>query len=70
MRAVGRASWTSPKSASGTPRSCTNYSPPRYSHHRLVLASPIPQELRQRFLLTGTLRLFTTVRSRRSSGLV
>ncbi|WP_370413656.1 STAS domain-containing protein [Streptomyces fradiae] len=38
-------------------------------HHRLVLAGPIPDQLRELFLLTGTLRLFHTVRSRRSIGL-
>ncbi|MEU1890804.1 STAS domain-containing protein [Streptomyces pristinaespiralis] len=40
-----------------------------FSHPRLVLAGPIPHQLRHLFVLTGTLRLFHTVRSRRSIGL-
>lgn len=33
-----------------------------FSHQRLVLVGPVPDQLRQLFLLTGTLRLFTVER--------
>ncbi|MER7540810.1 STAS domain-containing protein [Streptomyces sp. NPDC097704] len=40
-----------------------------FSHRRLILVGPIPHQLRRLFVLTGTLRLFHIIRSRRSIGL-
>lgn len=37
-----------------------------FADHHLVLAGPVPRQLHQLFALTGTLRMFTIVRDRRS----
>ncbi|MFC8506752.1 STAS domain-containing protein [Streptomyces sp. NPDC057411] len=37
-----------------------------FAGHPLALAGPVPRQLRQLFTMTGTLRLFTIVRDRRS----
>ncbi|MCX2185300.1 STAS domain-containing protein [Streptomyces sp. SKN60] len=35
-----------------------------FAHGRLVLAGPVPRQLKQLFAMTGTLRLFTIVKDR------